>query len=557
MTALPDRRRPPPPRGRRPAGRGRRARSSGTWTACERCRQRLDALADVTAVGVALAAAGRPGPGLGRPVARLMRPPRGPSRPTGPPARGRPGPCRPTDRPGFIGRLGGIEIRRVIGRGGMGVVYEGLDPALNRPVAVKVLSPHLLGDGAAARAVPARGPGGRRPDRTSTSSPSTPSTRHDGVPFLVLQYVAGESLADRLARDGRLPVDEVARIGGAGRPGAGRGPRPRARPPRRQAGEHAARRRRPGCVRLTDFGLAKLVGGDDDHRGRGRWPGRPAYMSPEQAAGGTGGRPVRPVQPRRRPVRGRGRDAAVRRRLAARGPVPDPRADADPAGPAGPGPAGLVLFDRRPAAGEGPGPADPDGGRGGGPAGAPAGDADRAGGSVRGPRPRWCWSRGGRPRSPSRCRGRAGRPRPGRTAGRGRPTRCRVPPGFVVVGPADHFQTLGEAVNGRGRRGRDRGPRGRPAPGAAGRDPGQEADVRAAAGYSPADPAGADRQVRRAPVAQLRLRPDAGGPRHPLAGAGRESRPSTGLCNPVVHAGGGRADRPGLPDRLRPAAVCV
>ncbi len=40
-------------------------------------------------------------------------------------------------------RLGKYEIRGEIGRGGMGTVYRGFDPTLNRTVAVKVLAPHL------------------------------------------------------------------------------------------------------------------------------------------------------------------------------------------------------------------------------------------------------------------------------------------------------------------------------------------------------------------------------------------------------------------------------
>src|SRR5262245_28903288 len=53
---------------------------------------------------------------------------------------------RPSDRPGFLGRLGAYEVRREIGRGGMGVVFEGFDPVLKRTVAIKVLSPLLAAD---------------------------------------------------------------------------------------------------------------------------------------------------------------------------------------------------------------------------------------------------------------------------------------------------------------------------------------------------------------------------------------------------------------------------
>ena len=54
-----------------------------------------------------------------------------------------------SQKPGTIGRLGDIDIVEVIGRGGMGIVLKGFQPELNRPVAVKVLAPHLATSGAA------------------------------------------------------------------------------------------------------------------------------------------------------------------------------------------------------------------------------------------------------------------------------------------------------------------------------------------------------------------------------------------------------------------------
>lgn len=55
----------------------------------------------------------------------------------------------PTDGPAMLGRLGGYEISGAIGAGGMDVVLKGLDRALDRTVAIKVMAPHLATSGAA------------------------------------------------------------------------------------------------------------------------------------------------------------------------------------------------------------------------------------------------------------------------------------------------------------------------------------------------------------------------------------------------------------------------
>ncbi len=257
---------------------------------CERCRLRLDVLAGVTTVGAVLARAEfeprAESPSLllkmeqlAREATSLIDTPSG-LHTTG----AEPGHLpllQPSASDGFIGRLGNLDIRRVIGRGGMGVVYEALDPVLYRTVAVKVLSPHLLGDDEAKERF-------LREARAAAALTHEHVVAihaidsHDGVPFLVLQHVDGESLADVLDRETKLPVEEAARIG--------------AQVARGLAAAHAQglvhRDIKPAnlllerdsrLVRITDFGLVKSAGASIT--GMGMLAGTPAYMSPEQTHG--------------------------------------------------------------------------------------------------------------------------------------------------------------------------------------------------------------------------------------------------------------------------------
>jgi Tol biopolymer transport system component/predicted Ser/Thr protein kinase len=108
-------------------------------------------------------------------------------------------------------RLGPYEIEDVIGAGGMGEVYRARDTRLERMVAIKVLAQHL-----------AEKPEHRQRlerEAKAISSLSHPNIcplydvgHEDGVDFLVMEFIEGESLADRLTR-GPLPLDEVLRYG--------------------------------------------------------------------------------------------------------------------------------------------------------------------------------------------------------------------------------------------------------------------------------------------------------------------------------------------------------
>ena len=131
-----------------------------------------------------------------------------------------------------------------IGRGGMGEVWRATDTVLGRQVAVKTIDLATLRDesGAARFEREARATAG-------LSHPNVVTVHDSGVEgdtaYIVMELLPGPSLADELAE--RAAAGRRGRRGGPpGGVGARRRPRPRARAPRHQAGQHRVRRRRPG-----------------------------------------------------------------------------------------------------------------------------------------------------------------------------------------------------------------------------------------------------------------------------------------------------------------------
>jgi serine/threonine-protein kinase len=188
----------------------------------------------------------------------------------------------PSDEPNVLGRLGGYDVLEVIGQGGMGVVLKGFDRELRRCVAIKVLAPHL---GASSLAK----------QRFAREAQAAASIVHPNVlaihqvqpggklPFLVMPLLAGESLAQRLAKQGRLELKEVLRIGMQSAAGLAaaheQGLVHRDVKPANILLEKGVER-----AVLTDFGLARAA----DDVTLTRWgiiAGTPQYMSPEQARG--------------------------------------------------------------------------------------------------------------------------------------------------------------------------------------------------------------------------------------------------------------------------------
>ena len=176
-----------------------------------------------------------------------------------------------------------FEFIRLLGRGGMGFVYLARERGLERLVAIKVLSPEV----AATRQVRERF---RREARTSArlAHPNILPLHSFGevgdLAYLVMGYVRGEPLADRLARVGKLPSSEARRIlveladalDYAHRHGViHRDIKP----------QNILIEDESGRAILADFGIAKARTASASLTGTGVVVGTPQYMSPEQASG--------------------------------------------------------------------------------------------------------------------------------------------------------------------------------------------------------------------------------------------------------------------------------
>ena len=118
----------------------------------------------------------------------------------------------PTDDPHRLGRLGVYEISGVIGIGGMGVVLKAVEPALDRVVAIKVLSPNLTGNDKARRRF-AREARAAAAVLHPNVIPIHSVSNDENLSYLVMAYVQGGSLQTRLDQQGPFPVEEVLRIG--------------------------------------------------------------------------------------------------------------------------------------------------------------------------------------------------------------------------------------------------------------------------------------------------------------------------------------------------------
>lgn len=176
---------------------------------------------------------------------------------------------------------GRFRIERLLGVGGMGVVYRATDQALDVPVALKLLRPELAAKPQAFERF--------RQELLLARQVSNPHVvrihdigQHEGRWLISMDYVDGESLDKRLDRDGRLPVDEALRIARQIAEGLGAA----------HARDVVHRDLKPANVLLdrdgnayvNDFGIARSLV-SSGYTQSGAVVGTPDYLSPEQARG--------------------------------------------------------------------------------------------------------------------------------------------------------------------------------------------------------------------------------------------------------------------------------
>jgi hypothetical protein len=188
----------------------------------------------------------------------------------------------PSSRPDSLGRLGHHHVLEVVGSGGMGIVLRAFDEKLQRVVAIKALAPVLATMGSARQRFVREARGAASVIHENVNA--IYAVEDDApVPYLVMPFVSGLTVQDKIDHHGPLPISEVLRIGmqvASGLAAAhAQGLVHRDIKPDNILLETGTER-----VKITDFGLARTVD-DPSLTQPGLIAGTPAYMSPEQANG--------------------------------------------------------------------------------------------------------------------------------------------------------------------------------------------------------------------------------------------------------------------------------
>ncbi len=204
--------------------------------------------------------------------------------------------------PAGISKLGKYTIRRELGKGAMGVVYEGFDPFLERTVAINTIRPQQLVSKEAAEvlarfkreaqsaarlnhpgivAVYEYGEAIPEDDHTMVATPATVADASKKVAFIAMEFVKGRELRDYFEANERFGLPDIARLMGEILAALGHA----------HANGVTHRDIKPanlivledGRVKIADFGIARVE--KSELTQAGAVMGTPAYMSPEQFLG--------------------------------------------------------------------------------------------------------------------------------------------------------------------------------------------------------------------------------------------------------------------------------
>lgn len=187
--------------------------------------------------------------------------------------------------------VGQYQILEQVGRGGFATVYRALDQRLNREVAIKLPHAELLGSSDARERL-LREARAAAKLRHPAIVPIHEVGEHDGLPFIVFEFIAGQTLAEVLKTTSPAPEQSAwwtlriaEALDDAHQNGlVHRDVKPSnilLAPPRRNSERHEP----AGMPMLSDFGLALHLDADVTLTREGDLLGTPAYMSPEQARG--------------------------------------------------------------------------------------------------------------------------------------------------------------------------------------------------------------------------------------------------------------------------------
>jgi len=182
-----------------------------------------------------------------------------------------------------------FEIVKPIDQGGMGAVYEAKHVTLGRRFAVKFLRPELCADPRTLARFEQEAQAAGKLESEHICSIVDVGEADDGTPCLVMEYLAGESLADVLSDLGPLPISRAVDLVRQIARGLEVAHRERIIHRDLKPKNLILCRRSDGTdlVKIVDFGIAKLAGTEPSAgtTTTGNAPGTPHYMSPEQARG--------------------------------------------------------------------------------------------------------------------------------------------------------------------------------------------------------------------------------------------------------------------------------